>query len=324
MGLDWEVAALARSFLSHCLFKQFLTEGERIVMTFGGLLSFADQGVYDVIHNLGSLIARIIFAPLEEAAHTFFSQNLRRGVDVKDQDPIRLATATRMLRFLLQLTMLMGLLVSVFGWSYARLALLIYAGPRLATGIAPLLLRLYCPYVLLLALNGISESFLFTIIPPPVMGKHRRVLAATCATFITIVWLGGNSIGTPVFVLANSVGMVIRIGFSLYYIHRFYAELPGDPQRVAEAPGDEYTGNPLKVLIPNATIGLILLGSLAMTQLTELLFTSEREPGMFNYAAHLLFGAGAFLFTLIMIYSKHQSLVRFIDDHIVHKKHKND
>lgn len=42
-------------------------------------------GIYDIIHNLGSLVARIVFAPLEESAHTFFSLNIRRGAPIHQQ-----------------------------------------------------------------------------------------------------------------------------------------------------------------------------------------------------------------------------------------------
>lgn len=44
---------LVTSFYKQSLIKQFLTEGERYIMTLFNILSFAEQGVYDVINNLG-------------------------------------------------------------------------------------------------------------------------------------------------------------------------------------------------------------------------------------------------------------------------------
>lgn len=59
--------------------------GERYIMTVFGVLSFADQGVYDVINNLGSLAARFVFMPIEDSAYLLFSQILERGRQAKDQ-----------------------------------------------------------------------------------------------------------------------------------------------------------------------------------------------------------------------------------------------
>ena len=57
-------------------------------MTVFSVLSFADQGVYDIINNLGSLAARFIFLPLEDAAYLLFSHTLERGVPIKDQSKV--------------------------------------------------------------------------------------------------------------------------------------------------------------------------------------------------------------------------------------------
>ena len=58
-------------------------------MTFFSVLTFADQGVYDVINNLGSLAARFIFLPIEESAYLLFSQILERGKLAKEQTKVR-------------------------------------------------------------------------------------------------------------------------------------------------------------------------------------------------------------------------------------------
>ena len=48
-------------------------------MTVFGVLTFAQQGVYDIISNLGSLVARFIFLPIEESFYIFFARTLYRG-----------------------------------------------------------------------------------------------------------------------------------------------------------------------------------------------------------------------------------------------------
>lgn len=65
--------------------KQLLTDGERYVMTFFNTLKFDQQGVYDVVNNLGSLAARFLFKPVEHASYFYFSQLIHREVPIKKQ-----------------------------------------------------------------------------------------------------------------------------------------------------------------------------------------------------------------------------------------------
>lgn len=44
--------------LFYCLNNSLYCTGEKYIMTMLNVLSFADQGVYDIINNLGSLVAR--------------------------------------------------------------------------------------------------------------------------------------------------------------------------------------------------------------------------------------------------------------------------
>lgn len=88
--LDWTLARLTWSFFKQSFLKQILTEGERYVMTFLNVLSFGDQGVYDIINNLGSMVARFVFLPIEESFYIFFAKVLERGCDVRRQKRVRL------------------------------------------------------------------------------------------------------------------------------------------------------------------------------------------------------------------------------------------
>ncbi len=58
-------------------------------MTFLNVLSFGDQGVYDIVNNLGSMVARFIFLPIEESFYIFFAKVLERGRDVRSQKQVR-------------------------------------------------------------------------------------------------------------------------------------------------------------------------------------------------------------------------------------------
>ena len=78
-ALDSAQLALTWSFFKQGLLKQLLTEGERYLMTAFHLLDFSEQGLYDVVANLGSLAARFLFQPVEENAYVYFSRTVERG-----------------------------------------------------------------------------------------------------------------------------------------------------------------------------------------------------------------------------------------------------
>ena len=62
---------------------------------------------------------------------------------------------------LLKFVLLVALTILSFGFSYSRLALDVYGGSLLSGGEGPMLLQWYCVYVLVLAVNGVTECFVF-------------------------------------------------------------------------------------------------------------------------------------------------------------------
>ena len=70
--LDRELLSLWLWLVLQMAEKLALTEGEKAVMV-GLSFSLDQQGVYGLVQNLGSLLARLLFSPLEEAAATEFS-----------------------------------------------------------------------------------------------------------------------------------------------------------------------------------------------------------------------------------------------------------
>ena len=81
-----ELTGLAYGFFWQSMLKQLLTEGERYVMTFLGVLSFEQQGVYDVVNNLGSLVARFLFQPIEDNFYAFFAGALTRDGEEEEEE----------------------------------------------------------------------------------------------------------------------------------------------------------------------------------------------------------------------------------------------
>lgn len=49
---------------------------------------FSHIGVYDIVNNLGSMVARFLFLPIEESFYVFFAKVLERGHDVQHQKQV--------------------------------------------------------------------------------------------------------------------------------------------------------------------------------------------------------------------------------------------
>ncbi|XP_054966032.1 protein RFT1 homolog isoform X3 [Pan paniscus] len=227
--INWKEAKLTWSFFKQSFLKQILTEGERYVMTFLNVLNFGDQGVYDIVNNLGSLVARLIFQPIEESFYIFFAKVLERGKDATLQKQEDVAVAAAVLESLLKLALLAGLTITVFGFAYSQLALDIYGGTMLSSGSGPVLLRSYCLYVLLLAINGVTECFTFAAMSKEEVDRYNFVMLALSSSFLVLSYLLTRWCGSVGFILANCFNMGIRITQSLCFIHCYYRRSPHRP-----------------------------------------------------------------------------------------------
>ena len=52
-----------------------------MTFTIFSVISFGEQGVYDIVNNLGSLVARFLFLPIEESFYIYFRKMM--PVDTK-------------------------------------------------------------------------------------------------------------------------------------------------------------------------------------------------------------------------------------------------
>lgn len=224
MWLDSRQVSLVSSFWRQGVLKQLLTEGERYLMTVLQLLSFSEQGVYDVVAALGSLAARLVLQPVEENAYVFFSRHAQRGQPIS-------AKCSAVIFCLLRLLLVFGAMAASLGPSFAHLVLWLYGGPSLADqSHAVILLRAHCICVPLLAVNGILECFTFAAMLDHQVDKYNRKMVALSVCFLLCACCFTRLCGSVGFVLANCVNMLCRIVICC----RFVSTMPkGDCQTVA-------------------------------------------------------------------------------------------
>lgn len=293
--LNWKEARLTWSFFKQSFLKQILTEGERYVMTFLNVINFGDQGVYDAVNNLGSLVARFIFLPIEESFYVFFAQVLERGKNVKDQKQDDVAMAANVLELLLKLVLLIGLTIAVFGYAFSQLALDIYGGSMLSSGTGPDLLRCYSLYVLFLAVNGVTECFTFASMCKEEVDRYNFVMLALSFTFLCISYFLTRWHGSVGFILANCFNMGIRIAHSVHYIYGYFKE-------------SSY--RPLTGLLPSPFLVLAYIISGGITVYSEAFFCCDK--GWTARLIHISIGALCFAATTVTMLCTETKLVRFV------------
>lgn len=277
--ISYEMTVLTWSFFKQGIMKQILTEGERYVMTLFSVLSFYEQGVYDIVNNLGSLAARFIFRPIEEAAYFYFSQTVEREMPMKDQKKEDVDESAMVLKQLLSGLTSLGLAIVAFGQSYSRLLLLLYGGEKLTMYPGPQLMQTHCLSVLLLSINGITECYAMATMTAVQIDRYNYFMVLLSFGFLLISWGLTKLLGGIGFILANCLNMTARIVHNSTFIHKRFS-------------GTSYS--PLKGLLPSLHFSAALVAAGTLTKFSEIyLFESCKF-------IHFMVGVISFMFVLLV------------------------
>ncbi|KAM0786193.1 hypothetical protein ACM66B_006998 [Microbotryomycetes sp. NB124-2] len=218
--LDRELVKTGWALTKQSFVKQLLTEGDKIAV--GRLSRLEDQGGYAVALNYGSLVARILFQPLEESSRLYFSRQL------SSPSPDTLASSASLLQSFLLLYSHLGLILALLAPSFTTPLLFHLLGPRWvsSTSSAGPLLRTYCStYLPLLAFNGFTEAF-FQSSASPAWIRRGSLWMTFCS--IAFIFAVGVSVKLQLaergLIYANCFNMALRIAFSSTFIRAFFVD----------------------------------------------------------------------------------------------------
>lgn len=129
-----------------------------------------------------------------------------------------------------------GLLATAFGPSNTFLLLHALYGSKYSATEAPAALAAYCPYILLLAVNGVLECFVHAVAAGPqlVQGHLALLLITALQTAATLLLVSAR--GTLGMIAADAGGMALRVLYSTSFIVRHAARL------LAQEAGPSQTG----------------------------------------------------------------------------------
>lgn len=199
-------------------------------MSVSPVLDFSQQATYDVVNNMGSLAARFIFRPIEDSSYFYFTQTIARDIELREQNQEKVREASQVLRHVCKGVTSIGLLGFVFGQSYAGTVLLLYGGSDfVAGGLPELLLRWHALAIVLLAVNGITEGYMFATNTSKQIDTYNYYMAIFSVTFLILSYQLTNYFGAVGFILANCCNMTFRISYSLSYIGKHFKSVDENP-----------------------------------------------------------------------------------------------
>ncbi|GBC02148.1 hypothetical protein RclHR1_04480012 [Rhizophagus clarus] len=229
---DEHLFNLAKTFTKQSLLKHVLTEGDKMLIAI--LSDPVDQGIYAFVFNYGSLIVRILFQPLEETTRTLFSKlltcvDIPNEVDDKQKESESetcraLITSLQVLTTLIKFHILLGLLFIGFATNYTGTLIDLLVGSVWSKTPAPLVLSVYCIYVPIMGINGVTEAFVAAVASEETLSRLNYWLIAFSAGFVGagVIFMKGLSAGAVGLVAANVVNLSTRILWSWNFIRSYF------------------------------------------------------------------------------------------------------
>ncbi|THV08144.1 Rft-1-domain-containing protein [Dendrothele bispora CBS 962.96] len=256
---DKRILSLSMTMTSQSFVKHFLTEGDKLILSWFSPLQ--DQGGYAVAVNYGSLIARIVFQPIEETLRIYFSKTLAdltvdaaretadstsgsaSGVQVRARKDIKKSSAAadpnilqnnthtlsaltesaRALMSLLHIQIVASLFILIFGSAYISLVLHVVLPAQYLETSAPQVLQAWVWYIPVLAINGGLEAFLSSVGDKGDMNRQSRWMVLFSVVYITTaVMFYAFGLGDTSLVYANIVNLSARILYVLGFCSTFF------------------------------------------------------------------------------------------------------
>ncbi|KAH0538483.1 hypothetical protein FGG08_004932 [Glutinoglossum americanum] len=209
---------LGASLFMQSAVKHILTQGDSLLIaTFSSL---QDQGIYALASNYGSLIARMLFQPIEESSRNLFAKMLSSTTKGKKPDASKVQSAANVLADIIRLYVLISIVAAAIGPGVAPVLLRIFAGSRWMSVGAGAVLSTYCYYIPLLALNGVTEAFISSVATSAELHQQSAWMSVFSLGFAGAgyVFLQVLGWGAQGLVWANFANMALRILWSTYFI----------------------------------------------------------------------------------------------------------
>lgn len=217
--IDARIFKIWRSLFVQMVFKHLLTEGDKLLINY--LCTVEEQGTYAVVTNYGSIIARLVFQPIEESLRLFFTRMLSQ-VTKKD-----VSKSFTVMQYLCIFYFNLCLLIGIAGYANSAYLLQFLLGGRASkwanTGIFHIFPQ-YITYIPFLAFNGILEAFFSSVADGRDIRRFSIFMSVLTIVILLClyIFITHFQMGISGLILANSINMLLRIGYCSFFIRSFY------------------------------------------------------------------------------------------------------
>lgn len=230
---EQDTLTIVKGFFVQMIFKQFLTEGDKLLISH--LCTIEEQGMYAVMANYGSIIARLLFQPLEESTRLMFTKLLNENTRSQgDEKPQKLESHKCMQTFnYLKLISIfyfnLSLIILFAGVTSGPYLLKLLMGGRASNWESTDIFKLFPQYVVylpFLAFNGILEALFSSMATNSDLKNFSKFMTLITILVLIFLYLLIDVLNLRIsgLILANVFNMSSRIGYCYFKISKFYSK----------------------------------------------------------------------------------------------------
>lgn len=214
-----EVVLSWKSLFVQTLFKHFLSEGDHLIINY--LFTADAQGVYSLVDNYGSIIARLLFLPIEESTRLHFTKLLStpKGQNILD--------SLNLLKYVCIFYANLCILIFISGYINGPFLLKVLLGNKNQWSQTNVFdtFRQFIFYIPFLAFNGILEAMLSSIATPKDIQKHSLFLSLLSVLVLIVLYILVSTLHLELLglIITNSLNMALRIIYCIAALHKYYS-----------------------------------------------------------------------------------------------------
>ncbi|KAI3647865.1 hypothetical protein MP228_008086 [Amoeboaphelidium protococcarum] len=199
--LQQEMWILLRPLGLQMFVKYLVGESDKIIMSQLG--SDSQRGLYALISNYVSLVVRVLFLPVEDICRSMLARSKQN-----------LAHTQLVLQTVLRGYFYLGTLIVAYGWLYSPAVIKLVLGSTWAkdSEVATNILKAYCFFLPLLAINGVSEAFVHIFADEQQMNTSTMFFFASGFVNYILGWsMFRFDVGVVGIVIVNCVSAILRL-----------------------------------------------------------------------------------------------------------------
>ncbi|ODV95017.1 hypothetical protein PACTADRAFT_76599 [Pachysolen tannophilus NRRL Y-2460] len=211
-----------KNILIQLLFKYLLTEGDKFIINY--LCSIDEQGIFALINNYGSLITRLIFAPIEETLRLYLTKLFSSDQQQHYLQLQKKNLLINILNLLIKFYLYLSFFILIFAPPNTKFLLELIVGKNWSSEFFIKTFKIYWLYLPFLSINGIMEAIFYSLADDSIeILNYSKYMILTSVIFIfnSIVLIKFFNLSIVGLIIANIINMLLRIVYCFKFLSKF-------------------------------------------------------------------------------------------------------